>query len=704
MTSAASADPDPPMDDQSKPPGAAYPPARGATAAVPTHAQAADPDATRIHTPGNPNADAVALKSPSGSSDAGSTRAAGGDFIAGKRVGDYELLDELARGGMGVVYKARHEKLGRSVALKMIKAGELASRSEVVRFQAEAEAAARLEHPNIVPIYDVGEYTGQPFYSMRFYDGGNLASALPALRKNPQAAARLLATVARAVHHAHQHGILHRDIKPANILLDAEGQPHVTDFGLAKRFEGDSRLTQSGAVMGTPSYIPPEQASGKRGQVSTASDVYSLGAILYEALTGRPPFQAETVAETLVQVLEHEADRPTAIDPRIDRDLETICLKCLQKEPGERYHSAAALADDVDRWLRGDPIEARPATPLERMRKWARRRPAIVALLGLVAGITLVSFVTVVSLWREAVRQQHLARTEATRAMQQAAIAEQQTLLARHETRKRVEAEQIANVGLEALGSLAKTTARARDVIQNLWSAGNLQSIGQALIAYHEQQGRFPDAVIEGADGRPLLSWRVAILPFLGLDELYRQFHLDEPWDSPHNHALLDQMPPVFRAMSSEPDPSAVTQVVRAGRVVDPMRGGILARIPRLVEAFSSSEPGIDQSLTYYRAVMGPGTMFEDRAGRHRSEAVDGPEQTILVVEAAHPVPWTKPDEVVIDADAPWSGIVSDDDLDGTQALFADGSVRRLPHRFPGERLYKYFTRAGDSMPRETLP
>ncbi len=327
----------------------------------------------------------VAGPLPTGRADGGSVE---GDVLPRHTMvryfGDYELRRVLGRGGMGIVYKARQISLNRSVALKMLRAELLATEDDLRRFQNEAEAVALLDHPHIVPIYEVGEYRNQRYFTMKLIGGSSLDRRLESFAaSDPRAAARLVATVAGAVHHAHQRGILHRDLKPANILLDEQGQPYVSDFGLAKRVGGTSELTFSGAIVGTPSYMAPEQASGQRGTVTTATDVYGLGAVLYALLTGRAPFAAGSVVEALQQVREQPPAAPSKHNPRVSRDLETICLKCLEKEPARRYATAEELASDLNRYLAGETIRARATPVWERGWKWARRRPAAAALAGL---------------------------------------------------------------------------------------------------------------------------------------------------------------------------------------------------------------------------------------------------------------------------------------------------------------------------------
>ncbi len=317
---------------------------------------------------------------------------------------------------MGIVWRARQDGLGREVALKMILSGHLATSAQVQRFYTEARAAARLDHPNIVPIFEIGEDEDCHFYSMRLMEGRSLAEALKEHGCFPQAkAAHVVATVARAVHFAHQRGVLHRDVKPSNILLDANGDPHVVDFGLARIAEEDSNVSRTDVVLGTPAYMAPEQVSGPSREVTTSADVYGLGAVLYEILTGKPPFQADTPFATLRLVMESEPRPPRSLSSRIDRDLEVICLKCLQKQPEKRYASAAELAEDLERWLAGQPILARRVSSLERLVSWARRKPELATALGALSVILALALGISLTLFFQ-VRRESEARAVALRS------------------------------------------------------------------------------------------------------------------------------------------------------------------------------------------------------------------------------------------------------------------------------------------------
>ena len=292
--------------------------------------------------------------------------------------GDYEILEEIARGGMGVVYKARQTSLNRTVALKMILSGQLASESDVQRFDTEAEAAANLQHPNIVNIHEVGKHEGQHYFSMDYVEGRSLADLTREHPLDAHRAASYVKSIAEAIDYAHGEGTLHRDLKPANVLIDSSDRVRITDFGLAKRIDGEAELTATGQVLGTPAYMPPEQASGRHADLGPRSDLYSIGAILYELLTGRPPFQAETPLQTLIQVCNSEPAAPRSLNPSIPRDLENICLKCLEKLPGRRYGAARELQEDLERFLNREPVRCQPVSRWRRAAHWAGRHPWII--------------------------------------------------------------------------------------------------------------------------------------------------------------------------------------------------------------------------------------------------------------------------------------------------------------------------------------
>lgn len=369
---------------------------------------------------------------------AGGTKLA--DLPLPRRFGDYDLLEKIAQGGMGVVYRARQTQLDRIVAVKMILAGQFATDAEVERFRNEALAAAQLQHPSIVAIHEVGRLAGQYFFSMDYVEGHALGDLV---REKPLPAARAAAymcEIADAIHFAHQHGVLHRDLKPANVLVDRADRPRVTDFGLAKRIDQDSNLTATGAMLGTPGYMPPEQVRGEAAKLGAPSDVYALGAILYELLTTRPPFQGESALDTFLQVVNHEPISPRMLNAKVPRDLETICLKCLEKEPSRRYATAAELAADLRHFLAGEPILARPISRTERAWRWCRRRPSLASLATALVLTILASFAAVTWQWRAAEAQYQKtqqALSAAEKNLEKAQSAASQAAIAMDEMSRR---------------------------------------------------------------------------------------------------------------------------------------------------------------------------------------------------------------------------------------------------------------------------
>ena len=434
----------------------------------------------------------------------------------GVTVPGYDILEELGRGGMGVVYKARHRRLQRLVALKMVLAGAHVGQIGLARFRAEAEAVAKLLHSNIVQIYETGEHEGRPYFSLEFVEGGSLEKRIGESPTSPRAAAQFVETLARTMEVAHQHGIVHRDLKPANILLAKLGSqsslvrsreidsssmpadhwsrttvPKIADFGLAKRLDDDSSQTQSGAILGTPSYMAPEQAGGKNREIGPAVDIYSLGAILYEMLVGRPPFKAGNPIDTVRQVIEQEPVPPRQLEPRVPHDLETICLKCLEKEPARRFSSAVELAEDLRRFVEGDPILARPTPAWERAWKWGKRRPAIVALLG-VTVLFVVGMVLFIVWHNVSLRGKlDVALAEERRAQQREhdALEAQRLSLVRQEGQKLFDSARVA-VAASDWSNARLQLEKALTTIGNEARVEDLRELAQALLKQVEQELR----------------------------------------------------------------------------------------------------------------------------------------------------------------------------------------------------------------------
>jgi WD40 repeat protein/tRNA A-37 threonylcarbamoyl transferase component Bud32 len=410
--------------------------------------------------------------------------------------GDYELIEEIARGGMGIVYKANQTSLNRIVAVKMILAGHLASETDAKRFQMEAESAASLKHSNIVAVHEVGRHDGQNYFSMDYIDGKNLSEIT---RDNPlpaKTAARYVHQIAQAIEFAHQQGTLHRDLKPSNVLIDSNDNVQITDFGLALRVDGDSQLTRTGQILGTPSYMPPEQAQNKRSLIGPGSDIYSLGAILYELLTGGPPFRAESAVETLRQVIETEPPSPRLLNPSVPCDLETICLKCLQKEPHKRYVTAQHLAEDLQRYLNSEPIVARPIGRVARAWRWCKRKPAVASLTATAAMLLVaVAIVSTVAYFREAVLRN--AEAEARE------LAERQ----REEANRQRDAAQVAR----------NAEAEARDLAED-----NAEQSRQRLVRLNVANGV---RLMDEGDLLGSLPWFVEALKLDQADPQRQQMH-----------------------------------------------------------------------------------------------------------------------------------------------------------------------------------
>jgi serine/threonine-protein kinase len=454
-------------------------------------------------------------------------------------VAGYEILGELGRGGMGVVYKARQRGLNRLVALKMILGGAHVGATQLARFQVEAEAVARLQHPNIVQIHEVGEHDGMPYFSLEFVNGSPLDKKIGGKPQPAREAAQLTETLARAIYFAHQQGIIHRDLKPANVLMTRDGIPKITDFGLAKRLEEESSVqTQSGTILGTPSYMAPEQARGDVRLVGPPSDGYALGAMLYALLTGRPPFQGSTPMDTVLKVTRDEAVPPTRLRPDIPADLETICLKCLQKEPEKRYSNCFELAEDLHRYLTGEPIKARPVGPAERLWRWCRRNPWLAALEAAVIVLAVVSTIAAFVVYgqkQEVVRQEAIAKEQegiakANAIAEARARAEAERKEAEAQSARKLAQEQ-RKLALDALKSMVN------DVQAELKGQAAMQGLRQKLLTTASANlQKVADSMEKNAHLREI-SMAVAYMEMGGLLK-----ELGKSREAFHQYELMDQI------------------------------------------------------------------------------------------------------------------------------------------------------------------
>jgi hypothetical protein len=515
----------------------------------------------------------------------------------GLSIPGYEILSTLGRGGMGVVYEARQTKLGRIVALKMILSGAHAGEADLARFRTEAEAIARLQHPNIVQIHEVGEQDGLPFFSLEFCGGGSLEKKLAGTPLLPKDAAALVETLARAMQAAHEKGVIHRDLKPANVLLADDGTPKITDFGLAKKLD-EAGQTASGAIMGTPSYMAPEQAGNKSGSVGPLADVYALGAILYECLTGRPPFKAASALDTVLQVVSDEPVPPTQLQSKTPRDLETICLKCLQKEPAKRYASAIALAEELRRYQNGEPIAARPAGVVERSRKWAKRHPATAALLvvSVFAGLTVVGVVSTAAAMILARNRELTAERDRAKTAEEKAIAKETEALA-------------AKTDLEKSNEELETTL-ARSLLRPLAMQGVNQAVTEsewealAELARRRHRGRLGYRFVEEAS-RTLASSQqlrdraaLALAVAVGLDEQRRaevetllMARLDDSATGVEQKRNLALAASAWDGLSSSAVPRTALQLGRAltdAKVTDGTNQFLMAQLERDLSAVAA--------------------------------------------------------------------------------------------------------------------
>jgi predicted Ser/Thr protein kinase len=579
----------------------------------------------------------------SGASTLGFNKRTGERSAPPKSFGDYEIIGEIARGGMGVVYKARQVSLNRPVAVKMILAGQLASPDDVRRFRAEAEAAAHLRHPNIVAIHEVDEHDGQHYFSMDYVEGRSLSQMVREHPLTAEQAARYVKIVAEAIHYAHQHGILHRDLKPSNVLIDESDRPRITDFGLAKRLGSDPDATISGAIVGTPSYMSPEQALG-RVAVGPATDVYSLGAMLYDLLCARPPFQADSALETLRQVRDCEPASPRILNPHVPRDLETICLKCLAKEVSRRYASAADVAAELGRFLAGDPIHARPIGTLGRVALWARRHPLAAGVMVTTAVLLLVVSAGTLSVARELERQLRLEVIESNKYA----------------------ARNVANTlrgQLTHWGDAVTEVAGDDDLIDALVRGASTDDLQKFITARHRDYASVEGGLVKPGDPPVFTNWFIldprgmalarspVLAGFLGKDYSFRDYFRGavhaKTGEIHVSHVYLSENDRLYKFALSSP--------IRGAQEDAPLLGVLVATVA------TDSSFGLPYLHDQRRkaALVGPLDPVRAEAASHT-----GASPEVILVHPAYTLPGTR------------AVAVENVRLRGVQALIVDGRLR----------------------------